>query len=423
VWPEGARAVLHVDMDAFFVAVELLDRPELRGQPVVVGGTGPRGVVAAASYEARAFGVHSALPSAVARRRCPQAVFLSGRHERYREVSARVMALFAEVTPLVEPLSLDEAFLDVTGARRLLGDPVAIAHRIRERVQTTEGLSCCVGVATVKFLAKLASAAAKPRADGSGVHPGHGVLPVPPGGELDFLHPLPIGRLWGVGPVTLERLSGLGVRTVGDLAALPVTVVTGRVGEASGRHLHALANGIDPRAVVPDEPARSIGHEETFPSDLTDPQRVATELARLSDAVVSRLRAGGLVGRTVTVKLRDGAFHTVTRSTTLDRATDARPVVLAAARSLLAGLDLSGGVRLLGVSLSNVGPPVDEQLSFDDLAPGAIAADEALDLIRARFGDDAIGLASTLGGHRSVGPGGSPNPWGPDEPTGDEGAR
>jgi DNA polymerase IV len=420
-WPPGARAVLHVDMDAFFVAVELLDRPELVGRPVVVGGTGSRGVVAAASYEARAYGVHSALASAVARRRCPQAVFLAGRHERYREVSARVMALFAEVTPLVEPLSLDEAFLDVSGARRLLGDPVAIAHSLRERVYDAEGLSCCVGVATVKFVAKLASAAAKPRADRTGVHPGAGVLPVPPGTELSFLHLLPIGRLWGVGPATLERLARLGVRTVGDLAALPLGVVVGALGEAGGRHLHALANGIDPRPVVPHEPARSIGHEQTFPSDIADPIDLAAELARLSDAVVSRLRTAGLTGRTVTVKVRFGDFRTVTRSITLERGTDARSVVLEAARSALGRLDLAAGVRLLGVSVSNLGGDEPEQLSLDDLLPGPGAttggADEAVDRIRARFGNEAIGLASTLRRGPLAAPGGGAHPWGPDRPV------
>ena len=259
------RVILHVDMDAFFVSVELRRRPELRGKPVVVGGTGPRGVVAAASYEARQFGVHSALPSAVARRRCPHAVFLPGDHALYSEVSAQVHEIFERYTPLVEPLAMDEAFLDVSGATRLFGDGARIAARIRSDVRDEVDLGCSVGVAPNKFLAKLASVAAKPRATPERVVPGRGVVEVVPGRELEFLHPLPVTRLWGVGPVTFSRLERLGIRTVGDLAELDERTLSGALGQGQATHLHALAWGRDERPVETDREAKSIGHEETYP--------------------------------------------------------------------------------------------------------------------------------------------------------------
>ncbi len=407
------RTIVHVDMDAFFVSVELLDRPELRGRPVIVGGAGGRGVVAAASYEARAYGVHSAMPSVQAQRLCPQAVFLDGRYHRYAEVSERVMAIFASFTPLVEPLSLDEAFLDVTGVQRLHGTGPEIAAAVRRRVLEEEGLTCSVGVAPTKFLAKLASEEAKPGASPEGPVLGPGVHVIEPGEELAFLHPLPVQALWGVGPATLARLQRLGIVTVGDLAGLPLDVLAGALGPAAGRHLHGLARGVDDRPVEPDRAPKSIGHEETFAHDLFRREALEREIVRLGDAVAARLRQHGLVGRTVTLKVRFGDFHTITRASTLDRATDSAPVVIGAAKALLARIDPAPGVRLLGVSTSGLRPagePV--QLRFDDLGeapatPGTPAplapgdgvaaweeAEAAIDAIRERFGADAIGPAT-----------------------------
>src|SRR6188472_2082324 len=312
----ASRVILHVDMDAFFVSVELRRRPELRGKPVVVGGTGPRGVVAAASYEARQFGVHSALPSAVARRRCPHAVFLPGDHALYREVSTQVRTIFDRYTPLVEPLALDEAFLDVSGATRLFGDGTLIAARIRDDVRHELELACSVGVAPNKFLAKLASVVAKPRATPQRVIPGRGVVEVVPGHELEFLRPLPVTRLWGVGPATFSRLERLGVRTVGDLADLDTRTLRGVLGASQAAHLHALAWGRDTRPVETDREAKSIGHEETYPRDLVEPADLERELVRLADAVAARLRRQGVAARTANLKVRFAGFTTITRSVT-----------------------------------------------------------------------------------------------------------
>ena len=429
----GGRTILHVDMDAFYVSVELLRRPDLRGKPVVVGGTGRRGVIAAASYEARRFGVHSAMPSAVARRMCPHAVFLPGDHARYAEVSAEVHEVFRSVTPLIEPLALDEAFLDVTGARRLLGDGVAIAQRIRSDVKSRTGLTCSVGVAPTKFLAKLASEAAKPVARPDGVREGRGVVEVRPGEELAFLHPLPVTALWGVGPATLDKLTRLGVRTVADLAGLEERVLVGAVGKAHGRHLHQLALGIDDRPVEVDRPTKSIGHEETFPTDLYTHEELQRELVRLADAVAARLRAHGTGARTVSVKVRFAGFETVTRSVTLPSPVATAHALLAAATPLLATLDPTPGVRLLGIAGSQFGPPA-EQMTLTDLfdtagdgepgpPPAATAAEwqaaeETMDAIRSRFGSTAIGPASAVSdrGLRVVRKGAQQ--WGPDQEGG-----
>jgi len=413
------RSILHVDMDAFFVSVELRRRPELAGQPVVVGGGGDRGVVAAASYEARAFGIHSAMPSARARRLCPHAVFLPGDHHRYTEVSARVMDLFRSFTPLVEPISLDEAFLDVTGAARLSGTGAEIACAIREQILGTEGLACSVGVSAVKFIAKLASEAAKPKASLSGPRPGKGVVVIEPGDELSFLHPLPVRALWGVGPATLAKLERLGVRTVGDLAHLPIDAVVGSLGKASGHHLHALANAVDLRRVEPEQVVKSVGHEETFARDHHTHATLEREAVRMSDAVARRLRSHGLAGRTVTLKVRFHDFRTITRSTTVADLVDSGTVISRAAKALLAAIDPTGGVRLLGVSVSSLDQRGPRQLSLDEIdVPGWEDADVAIDAIRSRFGEEAVGPASLVGSAGIRVKRRGDQQWGPSEPDG-----
>ncbi len=404
-------------MDAFFVSVELRRRPDLAGQPVVVGGTGQRGVVAAASYEARRFGVHSAMPSVVAMRRCPHAVFLPGDHALYSEVSAQVREIFERYTPLVEPLSLDEAFLDVTGSIGLFGPAPRIAAQIRAAVDAELALACSVGVAANKFLAKLASVEAKPVATPSGVCAGPGVVVVEVGREQEFLQPLAVQRLWGVGPVTLDKLHRIGVRRVADLIAVDEAVLTTALGASQARHLAALARGLDDRPVEPEREAKSIGHEETFVSNTTHPSEMRTHLVRLSDAVATRLRRAGVGARTLTLKVRfDDGFHTITRSTTGPEPTDQAEKIVAMLQPILDTIDPSPGVRLVGVSGSNLGP-VHHQLTLDDAAadlPVHGAKEAALDEIRERFGTDAIGPASAVQGGRvrNVKRGGQQ--WGPD---------
>ncbi len=406
------RVILHVDMDAFFVSVELRRRPELVGKPVVVGGAGPRGVVAAASYEARRYGVRSAIPSTTARRLCPDLVFLHGDHDLYGRVSAEVHEIFRSVTPTIEPLALDEAFLDVTGSQRLLGSGVEIAQLVRDRVHAELALACSVGVAPNKFLAKLASVAAKPRIGETGIEPGAGVVEVRRGEELAFLHPLPVQALWGVGPATLERLHGLGVRTVAQLAELDEATLVAVLGKAHGTHLHRLAWAIDDRPVHVDRELKSIGHEETFSTDRHTHGELRAELVRLADAVAGRLRAHGGGARTVSVKVRFAGFETITRSVTLSAGVGSAHAITAAAEPLLAAIDPGPGVRLLGVSVSNFADQA-EQLTMDGLfaapaSPGGQSvsaqdvgrgwqlAEETMDAIRERFGATAIGPASAV---------------------------
>ena len=400
--PTRARTILHVDMDAFYASVEQRRRPELRGQPVIVGAPGARGVVAAASYEARVFGIHSAMSSVRAQRLCPQAVFVAGDHEHYGEISKRVMAIFGEVTPLVEALSLDEAFLDVSGALRLFGDGATIGARIRARVLDQEGLHCSVGVAPSKFLAKLASEAAKPRVGRRGPEPGLGVKVVAPGEELAFLRPLPVQALWGVGPKTLERLHARGITTVAQLADLEERDAQDLLGGANGTHLWHLANARDERAVVPHQRAKSIGHEETFARDHHSLETLHHELVRLGDSVATRLRGAGMAGRTISIKVRFNDFRTITRSITVPTAVDTGQDVIRAADGLLRRIDPTPGVRLLGIHVSQLSEQSARQLSLDDVeAPSWDDATEAVDAIRAKFGSDAI-VPATLAGPEGI---------------------
>jgi DNA polymerase-4 len=382
--------ILHVDMDAFYASVELRDRPELRGRPVVVGGLGARGVVLSATYEARAFGVRSAMPIGRARRLCPQAVFIPPRHGVYGEVSRAVMAIFRAVTPEVEPLSLDEAFLDVSGAQRRLGSSRAIAELIRRQVREQQSITCSVGVAPVKFVAKIASARCKP----------DGLLVIPAGGLLDFLHPLPVGALWGVGDRAEEILTRLGLRTVGDIAHVPAATLRRELGVA-GEHLHALAWGRDERPVTPGREEKSVGAEETFPADVDDPEVIRKELLRLSGRTAEALRGAGCVARTVTVKLRLASFKTITRSRTLAEPTDVAREIYATACGLYegSGLDSRARLRLVGVRATGLRPASGSarQLAFGDRPAGWREAEQAVDRISRRFGTGAVRPAALFG--------------------------
>ncbi|MDP4690743.1 MAG: DNA polymerase IV [Candidatus Nanopelagicales bacterium] len=382
---DGGCTILHVDMDAFYASVELVTRPELRGKPVIVGG-GQRGVVLSGTYEARALGIHSAMPMSRARRIAPQAIVIEPHHERYAEVSAGIMAIFSSVTPIVEPLSLDEAFLNVSGALRRLGSATAIAELIRARVYDEQRITCSVGVASTKFVAKLASTQAKP----------DGLLVVPIDKVTAFLHPLPVGALWGVGERTEERLVSLGLRTVGDLAHTPVETLTRALGQASGDRLHDLAWGRDERGVVPDAVEKSIGNEETFARDIDDPEMIHREILRLAQKVAARVRRQGHLGRTVVLKVRFADFTTITRSRTLETPTDVGQVIYTTAVELYAALRLQRArIRLVGVRLEGLLDAATrvEQLIFDDSAADPAdrrAAEVAADRLRERFGRDVV---------------------------------
>ena len=402
--PTAERTILHVDMDSFYASVEVLLDPSLASKPVIVGGSGDRGVVASCNYEARSYGVHSAMPSVRAKRLCPHAVFVHGNFDTYAEYSKRFHEIFRSFTPLVEGISLDEAFLDVTGARRLFGTGADIGHEIRRRIDDELHLKCAVGVGRSKFIAKLASKAAKPKVGdrpGKGSTPGRGVLVVEPDEELAFLHPLPVGALWGVGPATQKRLERFGIVTVADLAAMPLETLVSALGQAQGRHLHELAWARDDRPVVPEQKPKSIGHEETYAKDLHDHGALGREAVRMADAVGHRLRKAGMEGRTVTIKVRFHDFHTITRSHTLPVPTATASLIASVAKDLLAGVDPGAGVRLFGVSLSNLVEASDEQLTLDAILEGPAAdqrgrdeASRAVDAIRERFGEAAVGPAA-----------------------------
>lgn len=385
--------VLHVDMDAFFASVETRLRPELAGLPVVVAGgsapAGNRGVVLSASYEARAYGVRSAMPVVQARRICPQATFVPPTFSRYAEVSRGVMELFADITPLVEPLSLDEAFLDVSGALRRLGmSPAGIGEWLRGQVFDSYRITCSVGVAPSKFLAKLASSQCKP----------DNLRVVPADRIFEFLHPLPVSALWGVGQRTEEALRRWGCRTVADVANMPVAGLRRAVGRAAAEHLHQLACGQDDRPVVPDLPEKSVGAEETFSTDLADRQVLRRELLRLVDRVASTLRRRGLHGRTITLKVRFPDFTTITRSRTLSNPTATGPVIFGVATDVLDGSVPEGAaVRLLGVRVEQlVRGAGGEQFTLDGSDARWPDAERAADAARSRFGSAAVRPAALL---------------------------
>lgn len=380
---DAGCSILHVDMDAFYASVSLRNHPELQGTPVIVGGGGTRGVVLSATYEARALGVHSAMPMSRARRVAPHAVILEPDHRMYAQVSRNVMALFSSITPLVEPLSLDEAFLDISGALRRLGAPAAIGELIRARVHDEQQITCSVGVATTKFVAKLASTRAKP----------DGMLIVPAGKVIEFLHPLPVGALWGVGERTEEQLTRLGLRTVADLANTPVSTLKRALGPAAGQHLHDLSWGRDDRSVTPHEPDKSMGNETTFPHDIDDPDVIHAYLLQLSDQVAGRLRSAGYVGRTIALKIRFSDFSTISRSRTLSHPTDVGKEIYDTARGLYDALGLQRvRIRLVGVRVEGLagadGAPA--QLLLGEPDHGRRDAEVAIDGLRARFGDAAV---------------------------------
>jgi DNA polymerase-4 len=381
--------ILHADMDAFYASVELRERPELRGKPVIVGAVGGRAVVLSATYEARRYGVHSAMPMARARKLCPQATIIPPSRGEYARVSAGVMAIFRDVTPLVEPLALDEAFLDVAGARRRLGRPAAIGALIRSRVEREHGITCSVGVASTKFVAKLASTRCKP----------DGLLVVPRHETLAFLHPLPVAALWGVGERTEQTLTRLGLRTVGDIASTPVATLERALGATVGGHLHALAWGRDERAVVPHEPDKSIGAEETFARDVGDPEAIRRELLRLSERTASRLRRSGLLGRTISIKIRFADFTTINRSRTLREPTDVAREIFATARELYDALAIGHApLRLVGVRVEGLVEADGQarQLMLGERAKGWRDAEQAADRAASRFGSGAVRPASLV---------------------------
>jgi DNA polymerase-4 len=373
------RTILHVDLDAFFAAVEQRDRPELRGKPVIVGGDpAGRGVVSAASYEARKFGVHSAMSLREAVRRCPDGVFLPVDGRRYQQASRDVMAILRRFTPAVEPISIDEAFLDVTGSRQLFGDGRAIAEAVKTAIRDDIGLTASVGVARTKLVAKIASDLRKP----------DGLVVVEPGDEATFLAPLPISRLWGVGEKTAVALADYGVRTIGDLAAISPDVLVRRFGKHGGS-LASRARGVDDDPVHEGDPAKSVGHEHTFDVDTSDREIIERTLLAMSDGVAGRLRSAGVRASTIAVKIRDSSFRTITRQRTLPEPTDMTDPIFRAAVELARPEVRGIRVRLLGVTASNLGDR--EQLGlFPTDDPRLRAAIEATDTIRRRYGTRAV---------------------------------
>ena len=386
--------VLHVDMDAFYASATLLSHPDLVGTPVIIGG-GNRGVVLSATYEARRFGVTSAMPMARARRLCPQATVLPPDHALYSAISAAVMETFRSVTPIIEPLSLDEAFLDVSGAVRLLGSPAVIGQHVRDTVHDEQGITCSVGVAPTKFVAKLASGLAKP--DGMVVVPRDEVVP--------FVQQLPVGALWGVGERTEEALVRLGLRTVADIAHTPLATLVRGLGDATGHHLHELSWGRDPRPVEREQREKSIGSDQTFDYDIDDAAEIHRRLLALSERTAARMRAAGMTGRTVTLRVRFSDFTTITRSRTLREPTDSGRAIHEAAVGLFDALGLQRArIRLVGVRLEKLVEASQAPIQgvIGEREHGWREADKAVDRARSRFGSGSVRPASLIEGDTSA---------------------
>jgi DNA polymerase IV len=374
------QVIIHCDMDAFYASVAELDDPTLRGKPVVVGA-GIRGVVLSANYAARKFGIRAAMPVGRAKRMAPNAIFVSPDHHRYSEISAQVMQIFASFTPLVEPLSLDEAFLDITGAQRLLGTPREIGQAIRKRVQQECGITCSVGIAPNKFIAKLASGHCKP----------NGLLEIKEDRILTFLHPLPVSDLWGVGPKLSEQLQKLGLKTVSDVANTPLDTLKRALGEATGEHLYELSWGRDFRSVIPEEPDKSISAAETFSYDIDDPEIILREYLRLTEKASARLREKELFAKTISIKVRFADFSTITRSKTLPLPISSTQEIYQVVKDLYKALKLERArLRLVGVSLENLHENAPEQLMLGQREKGWREADSAVDRASERFGEESV---------------------------------
>ena len=372
--------IVHCDMDAFYASVAELDDPSLRGKPVVVGA-GIRGVVLSANYSARKFGIRAAMPVGRAKRMAPSAIFVSPDHHRYAEISAKVMQIFESFTPYVEPLSLDEAFMDVTGAQRLLGTPREIGQAIRKRVHEECGITCSVGIASNKFVAKLASGHCKP----------NGLLEIPDDRVISFLHPLPVSDLWGVGPKTAEHLERLGLRQISDIANTPLETLKRALGEATGEHLYDLSWGRDARDVIPDDPEQSIGANETFSYDIEDPELILREYLKLTERASTRLRSRELYAKTISITVRFADFKTITRSKTLPLPISSTQEIYAVVKDLYLALKLDRArLRLVGVSLSNLRDEAPQQLMLGQREKGWREAESAVDKASARFGERTV---------------------------------
>jgi DNA polymerase-4 len=382
----STATILHVDMDAFYASVAERDDPTLRGKPVVVGA-GVRGVVLSANYQARKFGIRAAMPVGRAQRMAPQAIFVVPNHRRYSEVSEHIMEIFHSFTPYVEPLSLDEAFLDVTGSKRLLGTGREIGVAIRKRVEAEEGITCSVGIAPSKFIAKLASDRCKP----------NGILEIPADRILNFLHPLPVSAIWGVGPKTTESLEKLGLRTVSDIAHTPRATLIRALGEATGSSIYELAWGRDYREVISEEPEKSISAAETFARDIDDEELILAEFLRLTERATSRMRERSLFVKTISIKVRYADFTTINRSKTLSLAIDSSHDCYEVVKNLYLALQLDRArLRLVGVSLENLQTSASEQLTLGSRDKGWREAESAVDQAQARFGAGSVKPARLL---------------------------